>query len=71
MFSLMQEVFWVDILTYGILGTGPKISPWPSAMAQFYGQSLKSLMQQIRYCDTRMDGYYCCSSYYVADAGVG
>ena len=24
-FSLMQEVFWVDLFTYGIFGTGPKI----------------------------------------------
>ena len=35
MFLVVQEVFWVDLLTYGIIGTGPKISPWPSASAQF------------------------------------
>ena len=34
-FSLMQGLFWVDLLTYGIFGTGPKFSPWPSASAQF------------------------------------
>ena len=71
MFAGMQGLFWVDILTYGIFGTGPKISPWPSAMAQFYGQSLKSLMQQIRYCDTRMDCYFGRCSYDVGNAGVG
>ena len=66
----MQGLFWVDILTYGIFGTGPKISPWPSAKAQFYGQSLKSLMQQIRYCGSLMDGYCCRSPDDIADAGV-
>ena len=35
MFLVVQEVFWVGLLTYGIFGTGPKISPWPSASAQF------------------------------------
>ena len=32
---VVQEVFWIDLPPYGIFRTGPKISPWPSASAQF------------------------------------
>ena len=67
--SLMQEVFWVDSRTYGFSWDGIKIITLRTII--FIRRPDKTLMQQIRYRGSLMDGYYCCPSYYVADAGVG
>ena len=69
--SLMQGLFWVDLLTYGIFGTGPKISPWPSASAQFYGQSRKSLLIEVSDDGAGVDLDLGRSPNDIRDAGVG
>ena len=67
--SLMQGLFWVESRTYGFSWDGIKIITLRTII--FIRRPDKTLMQQIRYRGSLMDGYYCCPSYYVADAGVG
>ena len=68
-FLVMQGLFLVVALPYGFSWDGAKIITLRAII--FIHRPDKTLMQQVRYRGSLMDGYYCCSSYYVADAGVG
>ena len=67
--SLMQEVFWVDSRTYGFSWDGAKIITLRAII--FIRRPDKTLMEQIRYCNSRVDVNRCYRPDDVADAGVG
>ena len=67
--SLMQGLFWVESRTYGFSWDGAKIITLRAII--FAHRPDKTLMQQIRYRGSLMDGYYCCSSNDIGNAGVG
>ena len=69
MFAGMQEVFWVESLTYGFSWDGAKIITLRAII--FIRRPDKTLMQQITDRNSLMDGYFRCPSYDVGDTGVG
>ena len=83
-FSVVQEVFWVDCLTYGFSWDGAGGPGYLTYGFSWDGAKIitlraiifihrpdKTLMQQIRYRSAGMNFDLCGGSYYVADACVG
>ena len=68
-FLVVQEVFWVESLTYGFSWDGAKIITLRAII--FIRRPDKTLMQQESYCHALMDLNGGRSPDDVADAGVG
>ena len=68
MFAGMQGLFWVESRTYGFSWDGAKIITLRAII--FIRRPDKTLMEQIRYCNSRVDVNRCYRPDDVADAGV-
>ena len=71
MFLVVQGLFWVDSLTYGFSWDAELTNFDFGKISQLTYRPDKTLTQQIRYRGSLVNGYFGCSSYYVADARVG
>ena len=71
MFCLMQEVL-LKLFSYGFSWDRAELTNFDfDKISQLTHRPDKTLTQQIRYRGSLVNGYFGCSSYYVADAGVG
>ena len=73
----MQEVFWIDSRTYGFSWDGAELTDFDfGKISQLTHRPDKTLMRwpllvEVRDGGAGVDLDFGCSSYYVADAGVG